>query len=80
MTQTLLPPPRLGVVPSLAGRCDRCGAAAKLEMTLPAGGLLAFCGHHANRHVEDILGQATRVSVENGFEWWGAPGTAPDLH
>ena len=71
MTQTLLPPPRLAIVPSLSGRCDRCDAAAKLELTLPAGGGLNFCGHHANRHAGDILRQAEKVAVMDGFEWRG---------
>jgi len=76
MTQTLLPPPRLEVVPALPERCDRCGAAAKLRMTLPHGGDLVFCGHHGNRHTDDILRTATRVVVEDGYEWWGAGRTA----
>ncbi|WP_026917762.1 DUF7455 domain-containing protein [Gordonia shandongensis] len=33
-----------------ADRCDRCGAAAKVRATLPAGGELLFCGHHYNAH------------------------------
>ena len=74
MTQTLLPP-RLEVVPSLRERCDRCGAAAKLSFTLPQGGELVFCGHHANRHTDDILGSAARVRIEDGFEWRGAART-----
>ncbi|MEZ5211416.1 MULTISPECIES: DUF7455 domain-containing protein [unclassified Gordonia (in: high G+C Gram-positive bacteria)] len=40
------------VSPSLtaADRCDRCGAAAKVRATLPAGGELLFCRHHYNDH------------------------------
>jgi hypothetical protein len=71
MTPTLLPPPRFDIVSDLTGRCDRCDAAAKLELTLPGGGSLYFCGHHANRHAEDILRQAERVAVMDGFEWRG---------
>ena len=71
MTPTLLPPPQTDIVESLPGRCDRCDAAAKLELTLPAGGSLHFCGHHANRHAEDILRQAARVAVVDGFQWRG---------
>jgi hypothetical protein len=69
MTQTLLPP-RLEIVPSLSERCDRCGAAAKLALTLAHGGELVFCGHHANQHTEDILRTAKSVVLEEGFEWW----------
>jgi hypothetical protein len=71
MTPTLLPPPRFEIVSELPGRCDRCDAAAKLELTLPGGGGLFFCGHHANRHAADILRQAERVAVVDGFEWRG---------
>ncbi|WP_219414390.1 DUF7455 domain-containing protein [Pseudonocardia nigra] len=31
-------------------RCDRCGAAAKVRASLPTGGELLFCGHHAREH------------------------------
>ena len=33
-----------------ADRCDRCGAAARMLVTLPTGGELLFCGHHGNQH------------------------------
>jgi hypothetical protein len=61
-------------VPSLTERCDRCGAAAKLSLTLRNGLDLAFCGHHANGKAADILGQAERVTIEDGFAWRGADG------
>lgn len=70
MMRTALPP-RVEVVPSMDEYCDRCTASAKLSLVLHAGGDLAFCGHHANRHVDDILAQAARVSVEDGFSWRG---------
>ena len=70
MTQALLPPPSLEVVPTLVERCDRCNAAGKLTMTMPEGGELVFCGHHANQHTEDILRTAKSVVLEEGFEWW----------
>ena len=34
---------------SAADRCDRCGAQARVRVTL-AGGDLLFCGHHAKEH------------------------------
>ncbi len=52
-------------------RCDRCNAAARLEVTLANGGELAFCGHHANQHHEDIARIAGRIVLEDGFEWAG---------
>jgi hypothetical protein len=54
-----------------ADRCDRCGAAAKLAIVLAGGGELAFCGHHANKHAAGIAGVASRITVEDGFDWAG---------
>ena len=63
--------PEITTVASLTERCDRCGAAARLTVTLTTGGELAFCGHHANRHHEDILRIGERIVLEDGFEWAG---------
>ena len=68
---TSLLSPDIITVASLTERCDRCSAAAKLEVTLASGGELAFCGHHANRHHEDIVRVAERILVEEGFAWAG---------
>jgi hypothetical protein len=59
---------------ALAERCDRCGAAAKLEVVLTGGGSLAFCGHHAAKHAGEIARIAAKVTVDDGFEW---PGHVP---
>ena len=69
MTQTLMSPPATHVAPELIERCDRCGAAAKLTVSLAAGGELAFCGHHGNRYADQILTVAAQVTVESGFDW-----------
>jgi hypothetical protein len=63
--------PETTTVDELAERCDRCGAAAKLEVKLASGGALTFCGHHANRHHEDIVRIAELVILEDGFAWAG---------
>ncbi|OJF09669.1 DUF7455 domain-containing protein [Couchioplanes caeruleus] len=63
--------PEIVVVDSLAERCDRCGAAAKLELSLAGGGSLAFCGHHANRYADRLVPMAAKAAVEDGFEWAG---------
>jgi hypothetical protein len=63
--------PEITTAATLTERCDRCGAAAKLEVALTRGGDLAFCGHHANRHAEDIARVASRMTLEEGFEWVG---------
>ena len=68
---TSLLSPEITTVASLIERCDRCSAAAKLEVSLASGGELAFCGHHANRHYEDIVRVAERVVLEEGFDWGG---------
>src|SRR4051794_13201546 len=66
--------PTLDIVSELPDHCDRCGAAAKLTCTLPAGEL-AFCGHHANAHAEPILKTAVAVRVVADFPWRGAAST-----
>ncbi|MEV0896868.1 hypothetical protein [Actinoplanes sp. NPDC049802] len=68
---TTLLSPAIDTVGELTERCDRCGAAAKLEFVLTSGGDLAFCGHHANRHRADINRVASTIRVEDGFEWAG---------
>ncbi|MGL5405324.1 MAG: DUF7455 domain-containing protein [Propionibacteriaceae bacterium] len=37
-----------------ADRCDRCGAQAYLRATLPTGGELFFCAHHAKTHRDKL--------------------------
>jgi len=64
--------PEIVTVPSLVDRCDSCSAAAKAEIALSSGGALAFCGHHANKHAGHLARLATRITVEDGFEWAGA--------
>jgi hypothetical protein len=39
-------------------RCDSCGAQAYVRVTIPSGQLL-FCGHHAAKHKDQLIGQAT---------------------
>jgi hypothetical protein len=68
---TSLLSPEIVTVGSLTERCDSCGAAAKLELTLASGGSLAFCGHHANKHATPLASVATKVTMEEGFEWAG---------
>ena len=68
---TTLLSPEIVTTAELLERCDRCGAAAKLEAELVSGGGLAFCGHHANRYDADILRLAGRITLEEGFAWAG---------
>jgi hypothetical protein len=68
---TSLLSPEIITADSVTERCDRCTAAAKLVVRLASGGELAFCGHHANRHHEDILRVAESVVLEADFEWAG---------
>ena len=55
MTDTLTSSPL-----TAADRCDRCSAAAQVRATLPSGGQLLFCRHHANQH-EDRLRELDAV-------------------
>jgi hypothetical protein len=68
---TSLLSPEITTVAELTDRCDRCSAAAKLVVTLTSGGELAFCGHHANRHHDDIVRVGERIQLEEGYEWGG---------
>jgi hypothetical protein len=68
---TSLLSPESTTVASLSERCDRCSAAAKLVVHLASGGELAFCGHHANRHHEDIVRVGERIVHEEDFMWAG---------
>ena len=63
--------PEIVTVPSLVDRCDSCNAAAKAEIALTSGGSLVFCGHHANKHAERRGRLASKVTIEDGFEWVG---------
>jgi len=69
--------PEIVTVPSLVDRCDSCSAAAKAEIALSTGGALAFCGHHANKNAARLVPLATRITVEDGFEWAGV--TSPSV-
>ena len=64
--------PEIVVSDSLAERCDRCGAAAKLELALAGGGSLAFCGHHANKYADDLVKITVDYTVEPDFTWRGS--------
>ncbi len=37
-----------------ADRCDSCGAQAYVRATMPTGGTLLFCAHHATKHREKL--------------------------
>lgn len=44
-------------------RCDACGAQAYVRVELPYG-VLMFCGHHANAHLEKLSASALSVYDE----------------
>jgi hypothetical protein len=69
MTHTTVTEPTVTVAADLAERCDRCGAAAKVRVFLPAGGDLAFCGHHATSYSDTIRTSAHHVVIESGHRW-----------
>ena len=74
MTQMLISRPAVHVVPELLEYRDRCGAAAKVQVSVKGAGDLTFCGHHANRYAEQIRATAERVTVEEGWTWRDATG------
>jgi len=75
MMTTLLAP-EIVTVDELNDRCDSCGAAARIEVTLTSGGTLAFCGHHGNRYAAELIPLASKVALEKGYEWAGRVPTA----
>lgn len=44
-------------------RCDRCPSRAYGRVTLRAGGVLLFCGHHLGKHLDTL--KRTAVSIED---------------
>lgn len=72
MTQTVATDPTVTLTTDVTERCDRCGAAGKVRLFLPAGGDLTFCGHHATRYADTIRTSGDRVVVESGFGWKNA--------
>ena len=49
-----------------ADRCDRCGARAYLRASLPGGGELFFCAHHARRYETRLREVALEIHDETG--------------
>ena len=45
-------------------RCDVCGARAWVRATMPSGGQLFFCSHHANEHLPSLVGSGAQLMVE----------------
>ena len=52
---------------SAANRCDACGARAWVRATMPSGGQLYFCGHHANEHLPSLVGGGAQILDERHF-------------
>ena len=48
-------------------RCDRCGAQARVRATLPGGGDLLFCGHHARLHSDALTKVALTVEGDSAL-------------
>ena len=49
---------------TVADRCDRCGAQAYLRVTMPSGGELLFCAHHARAHQDKLQQVALKIQDE----------------
>jgi hypothetical protein len=67
MNTTTVPPssaPTTGAAAPLTrlDRCDRCSAAARVRASLPAGGELLFCGHHAHEYTPRLLAIGATLS------------------
>jgi hypothetical protein len=57
-------------------RCDRCGAQAYVRVTLPSGGELLFCAHHARKHEAKLQELAATIYDETP-RLASTPATAP---
>jgi len=73
----LLSTPEFAITETMTERCDSCGAAARMELTLTNGGSLAFCGHHSNKLAGGLVKVASKVTLEVGFEWAGKVHAVP---
>lgn len=47
-----------------ADRCDRCGAAARVRVTLRSGAQLLFCQHHASEHKAKLVEQDAVLAID----------------
>ena len=65
--QTLERPILDGPQLNAANRCDACGARAWVRATMPSGGQLFFCGHHANEHLPSLVGAGAQILDERHF-------------
>ena len=54
MTQTAESVEQAVVTPLV---CDRCGVQPQVIVRLRHGGVLVFCGHHANEHTDELVRQ-----------------------
>ena len=48
---------------TVADRCDRCGAQARVRIYLDGGSTLQFCGHHFREH--EVRLRAVAVDVQD---------------
>jgi uncharacterized protein (DUF983 family) len=46
--------------------CERCGAGAVQQVTLPSGADLRFCGHHYNEHKDAFAALGYTVVALSG--------------
>ena len=49
-----------------ADRCDRCGAQAYVRATLPSGGELLSCAHHAREHEDRLRAMEATIYDDTG--------------
>ncbi|WP_163759578.1 DUF7455 domain-containing protein [Mycobacterium botniense] len=51
-----------------ADRCDRCGAVARVRVTLPSGAELLFCRHHATQHEAKLIELSAVLHISDEVE------------
>ncbi len=55
---------RPAIEEAIAGRCDRCPAAAVASVRLPSGSMLLLCGHHGRHFSPALLVQGAEITGE----------------
>ncbi len=58
--RTAVPQPTLPAAP----RSAACGAPPPARVTMPTGGRLFFCAHHANAHLAALVGSGADILDE----------------
>jgi hypothetical protein len=60
-------------------RCDRCGAEAFVQATMPSGFELLFCGHHFNENESVLTEKGAAVTIDERHTINAAPSVSANV-